>query len=508
MTSGSPRIPVIDVFAGPGGLSEGFWRTGRFDIRLSIEKDVHAYQTLKLRSFVHQFRYLHAPDSYYRLLSGQIQADQLYKMYPDKAAVAAKRTWLAELGSASCTNETVDRRIEEALQDNHDDPWILLGGPPCQAYSLVGRSRRRNDPDFEKDPRHVLYQQYLRIIARHRPTVFVMENVTGILTSRLGGSEIFPKIIADLRDPGKALEIAGSAQYTLFPLRDDTLNGDGQLPWSYVLNAEDYGIPQARHRVILVGVRADVQTEPTRLQTVTSRATVADVLEGLPRLRSTLSKEEDSSEKWIACLQAIVQEGWFKKISDPWLKDQLRANISSLDPLLPTTGGCLRSNMASSRLSRWIRDKRVTIPPNHEARGHMRSDLWRYFYAATFAEKRHKSPTIEDFPRGLWPHHANLINTGGHAIFGDRFRVQLGEGPSTTVMAHISKDGHYYIHPDPLQCRSLTVREAARLQTFPDNYLFCGPRTEQYRQVGNAVPPMLAREIAQAVYSVFDPVNK
>jgi DNA (cytosine-5)-methyltransferase 1 len=369
---------------------------------------------------------------------------------------------------------------------------------------LVGRSRRTNDPDFEKDPRHVLYRQYLRIIAQHGPTVFVMENVTGILTSRLGGSKIFPRIVSDLRDPGKALGIAGSAKYNLFSLKDETLNGDAGSPWSYVLNAEDYGVPQARHRVILVGVRADIETEPARLHPEVSRSTVADALTDLPRLRSTLSKEDDSPAAWIACLQAMVQEEWFEKMPDSSLQKRLKANIRSLDPELGTAGGRLRGWKQPSPLSIWIRDERIAVPPNHEARGHMRSDLWRYFYAATYAGEYHRSPTIEDFPKALWPHHANVVNTEGHPIFGDRFRVQLLQGPSTTVMAHISKDGHYYIHPDPLQCRSLTVREAARLQTFPDNYLFCGPRTQQYHQVGNAVPPMLAAKIAQAVCSVFD----
>jgi len=499
MTSRSPRIPVIDVFAGPGGLSEGFWRTGRFDIRLSIEKDVHAYQTLKLRSFVHQFRYLHAPDSYYRLLSGQIQADQLYKMYPDKAAVAAKRTWLAELGSASCTNETVDRRIEEALQDNHDDPWILLGGPPCQAYSLVGRSRRRNDPSFEEDPRHVLYQQYLRIIARHSPPAFVMENVTGILTTKLDGTLLFPHILEDLADPGHALGVTSCGRYHLFSLRDDDLDQIAGSLGNYVVRAEDYGIPQARHRVIIVGVREDIEVDPLKLCKNSVRTTVGDAIDDLPPLRSRLSKEKDGSSEWLHCLRDMTHDPWFTSMHDHHLRSEIRSNLARLNAAPRRPGGC----PMPEPLSAWIRDKRIPVPPNHEARSHMRADLWRYFYAATFASVRGESPDIRDFPDGLWPLHANLQDGTGELVFTDRFRVQLHGQPATTVTSHISKDGHYYIHPDPLQCRSLTVREAARLQTFPDNYLFCGPRTEQYHQVGNAVPPLLAYQIALAVSHVF-----
>ena len=129
----------------------------------------------------------------------------------------------------------------------------------------------------------------------------------------------------------------------------------------------------------------------------------------------------------------------------------------------------------------------------------MVGDLQRYFFAACYSKVYHKSPKISDFPRSLWPAHANVQNAEGKPIFDDRFRVQCENGSSTTVVSHISKDGHYYIHPDPRQCRSLTVREAARLQTFPDDYFFTGPRTAQFHQVGNAVPPYLAYQIASAL---------
>jgi DNA (cytosine-5)-methyltransferase 1 len=147
----------------------------------------------------------------------------------------------------------------------------------------------------------------------------------------------------------------------------------------------------------------------------------------------------------------------------------------------------------------WFRDPRLGGVCNHAARGHIRSDLHRYFFASVFARENKRSPLLGDFPRSLLPAHKNVEAALKETKFNDRFRVQLRDKPSTTVVSHIAKDGHYFIHYDPAQCRSLTVREAARLQTFPDNYRFEGPRTEQYRQVGNAVPPLLARQIASIV---------
>ena len=165
--------------------------------------------------------------------------------------------------------------------------------------------------------------------------------------------------------------------------------------------------------------------------------------------------------------------------------------------------GSMFKEHTPKNLGRWYTDRRLTGVLNHQTRSHIREDLWRYFFCACFASVHKRSPSLKDFPEGLWPKHRNVEAAITGQKFGDRFRVQCGDRPATTITSHISKDGHYFIHPDPKQYRSLTVREAARLQTFPDNYLFEGPRTQQYHQVGNAVPPFLAYQIAEVVFKTL-----
>lgn len=159
-------------------------------------------------------------------------------------------------------------------------------------------------------------------------------------------------------------------------------------------------------------------------------------------------------------------------------------------------------------LSDWYRGHLAGsgVLPEHVARNHMDSDLDRYLFCAAYAQEHKTCAKLYDFPKYLLPNHKNARGAveGKEVVFADRFHVQLSDQPSTTVTSHISKDGHYFIHPDPSQCRSLTVREAARLQTFPDDYFFMGNRTDQYRQVGNAVPPLLAQQMAQVVADWID----
>ena len=152
----------------------------------------------------------------------------------------------------------------------------------------------------------------------------------------------------------------------------------------------------------------------------------------------------------------------------------------------------------------WFADDHLHGVCNHATRSHIRADLHRYFFVSVFGLVHGRSPLLNDFPKALLPDHENVAAALLETKFNDRFRVQVAGRPATTITSHISKDGHYFIHPDPVQCRSLTVREAARLQTFPDNYFFEGPRTSQYHQVGNAVPPLLAHQIADIVAKLFN----
>lgn len=505
-------IPVIDLFAGPGGLCEGFSSVvdaagaRRFDVKVSIEKDPVAHRTLLLRAIFRKFHKDRVPNCYYDYVRANISREQFLARpeIKDAAAHAAKEARCAELGVIA--PKEVDGWIREALGDKTD--WVLIGGPPCQAYSLAGRSRLRSKDvkKFEADAKHFLYIEYLRIIQQFAPAVFVMENVKGMLNSTNSGKRIFEQILNDLKAPkaGLSYEVRSLA----------VQKAEGELaPNDYVIEADDFGIPQSRHRVILFGIRSDVAAatpalrehpEAFLLRKLAKKVGVSAALAGLPELRSRLSKEPDSQEAWINAVRespkALV--GW---------KVPLRAVIeTAMEKFIKkaekqkTFGApfveavVFPGNYMPQNLQDWYLDPKLGGVLQHEARSHMRSDLHRYMFASCFAATQKHAPDLYNFPPRLLPDH---VNVDAETIpFKDRFRVQMGKHPSSTVVAHIKKDGHYYIHPDPGQCRSLTAREAARLQTFPDNYFFEGNRTEQYGQIGNAVPPLLAKQIGEIIY--------
>lgn len=532
-------IQIVDLFAGPGGLGEGFASSGdgkRFEIVVSAEMDPVARETLRLRAFYRLLK-LKNPErleDYYNFCNGR--ADLPY-------TAASEAQWAEADAEARCItlgSKSGDRELNAILRERLDTsrPWVLIGGPPCQAYSIVGRARNQAKADYsaEDDHRHFLYKEYLRIIKKYEPAVFVMENVKGILSSKVGGEGIFSQILKDLSDPHAALLndyndedavaepfSAASAtskvgtKYRICSLVSELSYGPEEDveqvdPRGFIIRAEEHGIPQARHRVILLGIALDENgniPDHGWLSEVKEAITVKQVLGDLPKIRSRLTRQKDNAE------------AWYREVADQL--DDLRAELDDradhklatemnlarvLLPSAPVEVGSLRVERAGSDgrtgsedLDDWYLDDKLHYWLNHDARGHMPSDLRRYIFASIFARAHKISPKghLQFFLPRLAPAHKNW-ETGK---FSDRFRVQLENQPSTTITSHISKDGHYFIHYDPVQCRSLTVREAARLQTFPDNYFFQGNRTQQFHQVGNAVPPLLANKIASVVFDVI-----
>ena len=512
----SGPIPIVDLFAGPGGLGEGFAScvtdtfATAFDVRLSIEMDPDAHTTLELRSFFRQFPKSGVPDAYYERLRGTITTPDLFAQYPIQAERARKEAWLAELGKVPTTE--LHDRIRQAVGDSKQ--WVLCGGPPCQAYSIVGRSRRGGIADDDK--RVYLYREYLRILAEHEPSVFIMENVKGLLSSRVAGNGLFEQILSDLHSPGASVgHKRSTAKYRVLSLvqapRCFDMQGNPKFnPQEFVIRSEQYGVPQTRHRVILLGVREDLWTNGASMLTPASQEVpVSQVLHGLPKLRSGLSRSTDGPDEWRATLHELIYSNVLKTLPNGHYSEVRHAVIEGLDAIKhyrADRGGEFVPCQANVGFRPdWFLDPRIGGVVNHASRPHMASDLHRYLFAAAYAKVVGRSPELRDFPTALLPLHRNVSEAGKELYFDDRFRVQVSDRPSTTITCHIAKDGHYYIHHDLSQCRSFTVREAARVQTFPDNYLFCGTRTAQYRQVGNAVPPLLAQQIAHGVLGILQP---
>ncbi|TKV76139.1 DNA cytosine methyltransferase [Rhizobium sp. AU243] len=507
--------PVIDVFAGPGGLGEGFASLrGEHDEAVfrgtvAIERDEFSHRTLFLRHFLHSFPDGEFPDEYYSYLRDDITLDELYRKYKPEFAEAKKSALQISLGPESHANvqQTISQRIADRKR------WVLVGGPPCQAYSLVGRSRMMGNPAFESDERHFLYREYLKIIIDHEPPVFVMENVKGLLSATVGEAPVIDRIIADLSHPRAALEGGSNGlSYNLYSLSEPDKPGDKVDPRLFLVKAEEFGVPQARHRMFIVGIRSDLKVRPGLLRSHKA-PTVRETIGNLPAIRSGLSREMDSTDRWYEEIERLSSIDIASQLNGAPYNRAVTSDIklrfrSGGDPPDKRFSRLYPGRAAGrNRVLGSLHDTRLKVLTGHESRNHMASDLRRYMYAAVFASVTGRSPKLSDFPRALLPAHQNVELGRSGKMFSDRFRVQLPDEVSTTITSHISKDGHYFIHYDPAQCRSLTVREAARLQTFPDNYSFQGPRTAQYHQVGNAVPPYLARQIAELVAEVLDAIK-
>ena len=509
-------VPVVDLFSGPGGLAEGFigFRSPkgrrRFRVDLSIEKDPEAHRTLRLRAFLRKFNRCFPPE-YYDFLNGAVtQEPDWSAIYPKEWAAACDETKCMELGT-NTTTAILQGRVK-AIRREHGGRTVLLGGPPCQSYSVIGRSRNAGNDDYDADEDHrqSLYEQYTAVLAELRPAVAVMENVQGMLSARRGGKLIFPEIMHSLRQAG------GTDGYKLFALSAQSRArswGEGLVPKDFLVRAQNHGVPQSRHRVFVICVRSDLATTLPdiclpRLEADPVRVAVRDVIGAMPRLRSRLSRN-DGTDLWQRALRAAcdlvdANPPVMSRAEEKRFRAGLaRARATAARCRLPWRQAAGRVDVPRGcprALRDWLVDSNLQRLPNNETRAHKADDLARYLFAAVFGTALGRSPKSYDFPDALAPNHANW-RTGD---FDDRYRVQLADKPCTTITSHIAKDGHYFIHNDPGQCRSLTVREVARLQTFPDNYFFHGSRTQQYVQVGNAVPPYLAYQIACTLWRILD----
>ena len=508
------QIPVIDLFSGPGGLAEGFSPCSiprnrrRYKIVLSVEKEQHAFNTLVLRAFLRKFND-GLPPEYYEFLNRSTPEPNWQNMYPKEWQAACEETKMLELGNPQ-TDSILSRDISN-IRNKYGRRIVLVGGPPCQAYSIAGRARTAGIEDYTPvdDPRIYLYEQYVNIVSMLEPAIAVMENVKGMVSSSINEEGIFPKVMHCLRNA------CGPNSYELFAFTPSktNLSFDELLraPSEFIVRAEEFGVPQTRHRVFIVCVHSEIARrlsleQVPRLVPQSARISFESVLSTMPKLRSGLSRS-DISATW----KRVVRQAYNKierHLSQMGEKDKERfltelkfSRESFLESSLKRTasGDTFLPDFCSMDLQSWLHDEKLEILPNNDTRGHMASDLERYLFAAVYAKTFGVSPKTRDFPSNLASSHKSWATNK----FADRFRVQLAGHPAKTITSHIAKDGHYFIHPDSSQCRSLTVREAARLQTFPDNYLFKGNRTAQYIQVGNAVPPLLAHQISNCLWKIF-----
>ena len=468
-------IPVIDLFAGPGGLGEGFSSVYRqnqrqFDIKLSIEKDQSAHKTLELRSFYRQFEIGQLPEDYYRVLEEvtikkrEQAKEALFRAFPEQHRAAQKEAWLAELGGRNFAEKLFDEKIAYSIGGSEN--WVLIGGPPCQAYSIAGRSRVGGIN--EEDQRVYLYKEYLRIIAKHHPAIFVMENVKGLLSAKLNGEKIFHWILNDLSNPGNVFSGIDSPKYRIHSL----VKRDVECDRDYLIKSEDYGIPQKRHRVILLGVRHDIDQIPSTLQPQ-REVNLNSVIGSLPKIRSVLNRKfaksvfvngrkkriyemvNDSSATWEQLINGFLEQIF---VRNGLLGGEMAGRIVAPDDNVGREFvRCENSIDESHPLHDWYVDSKLNGVPNHQARRHLIEDLKRYLFASLYTKKHGCFPRLKDFAmhgEELLPDHKNARTEK----FADRFRVQLPDEAGTTITSHISKDGHYFIHYDPSQCRSLTVR--------------------------------------------------
>ena len=398
------KLNYIDLFAGAGGLSEGFIRAG-FKPIAHVEMNKDACDTIKSRTAYHWLKEHIKTEIYNDYLKSETKnKEELWKNVPEHLINSVINKEISEK-----TLPEIFNTIDEELNGKKVD--LIIGGPPCQAYSIVGRARK----DMESDPRNHLYKHYVKFLEKYKPNMFVFENVPGILSAKNG--EYLNKIFKAVKNAG--YEVA--------------------IPPKNHLNAKDFGVLQDRKRVIIIGWKKELNLKYPEFETTENNFQI--------------------------------------------LKDL----FSDLKPL-KNGQGTLNAVAYTTQPTEYLKQTNIRngleFVTQHIVRPNNDNDLEIYQIAIEHWNNG-KRLNYAELPKRLIKH----TNTDS---FVNRFQVVNGKGVSHTVVAHIAMDGHYYIHPDKKQNRSISVREAARIQSFLDDYFFEGSRTAAFKQIGNAVPPLMA----------------
>ncbi|NCC73249.1 MAG: DNA cytosine methyltransferase [Sphingobacteriia bacterium] len=438
---------IIDLFSGAGGLTEGFLNIGVRAIA-HIEKDAWACETLKTRLIYHRLKSTPDVNRYWEYCRQatvddyeNLRESLIYSLDPSIKQEVEQSVFNYTFGDTAIPIEGIIDRIKINLQNSCESKVsMIIGGPPCQAYSLAGRGRMKEKAAL--DDRNFLFRYYIQMVKEFQPDFFFMENVPGILTARNG--EIFKAIREEFGD--------SEVGYDFFT----GIESDNR---KNILNAADFGVPQNRKRMLMLGVNRSISfdykkfyLELAKYQSKGNRITTGEAISDLP----ILSPEEGSNN---------------------WLENYKTDNQIQL-----------------SEYQKRMRTDSMGVM-NHFARFHNSNDLEIYKLVLNEAMKG-KRLQYFNLPDERKTHK-------NHHSFTDRYKVHRKNELPHTIVAHIGKDGHYNIHYDIKQLRSITVREAARIQSFPDNYKFEGPRSAQYKQIGNAVPPIFSECVAKAIVAAY-----
>lgn len=407
----------IDLFAGASGMSEGFIQEG-FSPIAHVEMNSDACETIRTRTIYHYLKQKKQITKYYEYLKNQISRKDLQENISQDILDSVIHKEISE--------DTLDYIFEKIDKLKKNKPIdLIIGGPPCQAYSIVGRARK----NMEKDPRNHLYKYYVEFLKRYEPKVFVFENVPGILTAKNG--EYLDKIFKAVKKAGYSLD-------------------------KKILNSKNFNVLQNRKRVIIIGWKKDLDLKyPDFKEKINNYKVLDDLFSDLPSIQNGEG--------------SLGVTDYAKPITDYLKKTKIRNSID--------------------------------FTTQHIARPNNLNDLKIYKLAINQWLEEGKRLDYSKLPK-------ELIKHSNTKSFTNRFQVVNDKGLSHTVVAHIAMDGHYYIYPSLDQIRSISIREAARLQSFPDDFFFEGSRTAAFKQIGNAVPPLMAKGIAKEIKKMLNGKQK